>query len=326
MLPGYPPRPLQLRPSSVITYLYGPDTYGALQAIQNQAQKLKARLVYVDQEEAIAKSVREVLLSGQTLFGANLHVLRDPSLWPVALQNDIALLVKQTPQTSAIIWDRIKTDKRTTLWQAVKPYAKEFPLLSIPQLTAWLQQEATSRSCSIETKACEMLVARIGFDRWQLINTLEQLSLRLATMTVADVQNTVPDPGLIANSFDLVDTIMAGQAPRALAVLESLLEAGEEEVALLGLLAWQYRTIFFIQLDVKAGRSLSDIARRRKMNPFVVEKGVALARRFPPAFLLDALSRIMATDFAAKQGRVESFRTALVMLVLGLLEQQKSMV
>lgn len=305
-------------------YFYGPDTYGALAVIQTQAQQSGAHIVYIDAEDAARLSAREALVSGSTLFGATLHVLRDPSLWPVALQSDLAALWQEKPDTSAILWDRIKTDKRTALWQAVKQDAQEFPILSVPQLVAWLQQEAGNRSCAIDAAAIEMLIARVGFDRWQLINTLEQLSLQQETITASNVERVAPEPVLSANSFQLVDAVMAGQGVRALTVLESLLAAGEQEVALLGLLAWQYRTLFFIQLDLRAGHSLSAIARQRKINPYVVEKGAVLARRLSPGFVLDCLSRVMATDFAAKQGRVESFRTALVMLVLGLLEQQKS--
>jgi DNA polymerase-3 subunit delta len=308
----------------MLRYFYGSDTYAAQQAIIQLTSQGTAAAVYVDREDIDRLSLREILSSSPSLFGATLYVLRDPSLLPASLQNEIVELVKSAPNLNGILWDRVKTDKRTAMYAALKKYAQEFGEPTAAQAGQWAVAQAQERGAAMDSAAAQELIARVGVDRWRLLSEIEKLALRLEKITVQDVQDNVVAPQAAANPFAMLDAITSGQRQEAMRALDTLLLAGESELSIMGLLAWQVRTLLTIAIDVHAGLSAADIAKTRGFKPFVVQKGIAASRRFSVNFLLDALSRIMATDFAAKQGRTESFRTALVMLVLGLLEQQKT--
>ncbi|MEX2055227.1 MAG: hypothetical protein WD972_03515 [Candidatus Andersenbacteria bacterium] len=69
---------------------------------------------------------------------------------------------------------------------------------------------------------------------------------------------------------------------------------------------------------IDQGLSEAAIAKKQQLHPYVVQKNMPLARQFSFRELLDTLTKIMATDFAIKQGKVDP-RTGLTMLTLSLM-------
>lgn len=301
----------------MISYIFGEDTFGASQALFAHAQKEKATVKYIGQEQAALTPLRELVAQGSTLFGAVLPVVRDPSLWRAAGQAEIVSLLKKGEEIKVIFWDRAVADKRTAVYAALKKFGKEFPLLSAYQLESWLEEEAVARGAGLEKGVARLLVERVGSNRWRLLGELEKLCLRFEHITLKAAAACLPPAAASGNSFAFVEAVVSRQPKQAITMLQALLAEGEAELGLLGLLAWQLRSLLVIQLDQQRGLSSTDIARQRGLAPYTIEKGAALARRLPPAFLLDGLSRLLATDFAIKQGRVDA-RTGLTMTVLGL--------
>ena len=87
------------------------------------------------------------------------------------------------------------------------------------------------------------------------------------------------------------------------------------------MLAYQFRTLLAVKDGILAKQREFEIVRAAKLHPYVVQKSMPVARRWERNALLAALTRILATDFAIKQGKVEA-RTGLLLLVLGLVNQK----
>ena len=317
-------------------YLFGADTYAAREEVQRIAKTQHAEITWLDADSFKERSASDALASQGGLFGATVSVVRDPSSLPKGVQEDIIAALRAG--TQAVLWDRTAPDKRSKLWQAVKAEAREFSTLSAQQLVAWLINQAAEQTGAIEEAAARELVQRVGEDRWRLLNELNRLLLLVdenpsdpaaagppplvrggttgPSITIKLVRQHVAEQAT-ADIFPTLDALVRGNQAQAVRNVETLLAEGQSEFYLLSMLAYQFRILLLIAAGKAAGRTDQAIVRQGKLHPFVVQKNATIAQRFSIGQLRDALTKIMATDVAIKQGKVDA-RTGVLMLLVSL--------
>ena len=96
---------------------------------------------------------------------------------------------------------------------------------------------------TIEPRAMNRLVDLVGFDARRITNESEKLAT--AVLPNPNIDKELVD-SLVRNSregsnFDFARDLISGHKAQAIALLEKALHDGEEPLALLGLLAWQFR-------------------------------------------------------------------------------------
>lgn len=297
-------------------YFYGPDTYAARQAIDEEAVLQEATIRHFYQDDSVAEQLTALFEQRMSLFGAQLSVVHNPSQLPKALQEELASMLNNRASADIILWDQTLPDKRSKLWRAVKDSAREFSNLTSVALSTWLQQLATEAGQVISESAAALLVTRVGLDRWRLSAELNRLLLLADAIDVGLVtEQTVTDTP--AEIFATLDAIARGKAAVATQAVERLLAAGDSEFYILSMLAYQFRTLLVIKTGIADNQSVAAIAQVNGIHPYVITKNQSVLVRYTREQLLTALTRIMATDFAIKQGRVDA-RTGVIMLVLGL--------
>lgn len=299
----------------MLFYFYGDDTYQARQAIADLAAEGHATIRWLDKEEAATRPLAEVVGQSQGLFGRYLPVLRDVSTWPVVLQ-EAALNSLERATAPSVLWDRLAPDKRSSLFKRLKPHAREFPRSSPAALISWLHAEAGNRHGKIDAPAARLLIEHVGPDRWRLLIELEKLLLAADTVTVAEVSEHVP-AAASAEIFPALDALAQRDQATALKNIESLLDSGHGELYVLSMLAWQFRILLLVKRGSTQNLSAAAIAKTHRLHPFVVEKNLTASRAWSASELLEALTAILASDFAIKQGKTDA-RTALLLLVLRL--------
>lgn len=265
----------------MIRYFYGEDTYAAREAIADLAKKEKARLIFWETEGFDEESLAEKLERGAGLFGREMVVIREASHLRKSLQEK---LVESAEKQAAdvILWDE-EPDERSFVFKHFSAGARIFPALPVSQLQAWLTAQAKERQSVLEPGAAARLVARVGPDRWRLLSELEKLSLQNERITSEHVVQEVPDQAGEGEIFELLRLVAAGKKSAAMQQLEGLLAAGNSEFYILSMLAYQFRKLYLAQ---RTGTHLHSLA------------------------------RVVATDFAIKQGKVDA-RTGVTMLILG---------
>lgn len=303
-------------------YFYGFDTYAARKAITDLAATQKAEVRHIYSDDLHTQSITALLDQGTSLFSKQLTVVHDPSGLPKAIQEQLVELLEKQTLDHCVLWDQTHPDKRSKLWHQVKKVATEFKALPIPALITWLQQEAAERTGVIEPAAATELIKRSGPDRWQLLAALERLILLNPTVTLAAVHEHIMASDQ-AEIFSTLDALVAGNTAKAVINVELLLESGENEFYIFSMLAYQFRTLLMIKTGQEKGLTIGEIATQGKLHPYAVKKNSALVRKFSRAELVQALTKIMASDFAIKQGKVDA-RTALLMLVVGLVRASRT--
>jgi DNA polymerase III delta subunit len=124
-------------------------------------------------------------------------------------------------------------------------------------------------------------------------------------------------PAPEAEIFSTLQALVGGRRRQALKSIEVLLREGHSEFYILAMLLYQFRTLLIVRAGLDSGQRVHDIVREGKLKQFAVEKNLPYARRFSRSFLMAILTKVLATEFAIKQGKVDP-TTGLMMLVLGL--------
>lgn len=308
----------------MIRYFFGPDTYAARQEIGKIAGNHRAVIRWLDKEDVQQKPFAAWLDHGtKSLLGIELLVVRDHSQFPSNVQSDMVHAFTDNPKALCILWDREAPDKRSSFFRSLRQYdCKEFSYPSRHEIVIWIKKEAKRTGSSIKDDAAQALVDRLGPDRWQLSQELEKLTLSQSPVSKEDVVAAVPEAPVEEEVFAMLDALMAGNAKRAVGVMESLLQAGQSEFYILSMLAYQFRTLITIRAQFPYTSYPSQIAKRGKIHPFVVERNLLAARTYSTDECINLLTRVLACDVAIKSGKVDA-RTALSMLVINLVKLPK---
>lgn len=304
---------------SGIHYFYGEDTYRARQAIDDLALEHKARVRWLDQVDFEEKTPGELLGRGSRgLFGQELLVIRDVYDMPVSLQSDIAAALGRG-SALCVLWDRAKSDKRSATCKKNQERGRVFDLPQPTEAAKWLMAQAEQRGGRLDEAAARMMVERLGVDSWRLITELEKILVTQEHVTVDYVAAAVLQ-GPSAEMFAMLEALTRGDLGRAVTSVEILLGEGNGEFYILSMLAYQFRTLLAIRRGIDQGRGQAEMAGACGLKPYSVQKNYSHARRFSENYLRNALTRILATDFSIRQGKVDQ-RTGLMMLVLGLVKR-----
>lgn len=286
----------------MVQYFYGEDSYAAREEIEALARKQKAQIEWLASDTLTPQEVTVRLAQGgDSLFGKKMLVVREASRLPAALQERLVALAA----TNLVAWDEGQPDRRSLVYRTWKDQAREFAAPTEVDLIAWLKEEAKQRGVGLEDAAGRAMVERLGRDRWRLLSELERLSLIHTEITLDTVKQAVDAQAEGGEVFELLAALVRGERQETIKQLEGLLESGESEFYVLSMLAYQFRMLYL----VARGKT-------RGLSPGVVRRSTAVARQRPATAWLDHLTRVVATDFAIKQGKTDP-RTGVTMLVLG---------
>ena len=174
-------------------------------------------------------------------------------------------------------------------------------------LSQWVKQTAEAKGASITPPAIQAIAEMVGNDLWTLDRELEKLSLYAAgrEITESDVRALVPY-AQEANIFAAVDSIMDGRPGNALRLLTQLMQEGREPLYIIAMIERQLRLIALARDLTERGVVQPELGRRMGANSdFVVRKTLGQARRMSMPEISRKYQRVLESDLAIKQGRLE---------------------
>ena len=174
-------------------------------------------------------------------------------------------------------------------------------------LLQWIKQRAEDKGSSVTPPAMQVLAELVGGDLWTIDRELEKLSLYAAgrSITDSDVRAMVPY-AQEANIFAAVDAIMDGRPGPALRLLMQLMEDGQEPLYIIAMIERQLRLIALARDLSDRGFVQPDLGKRMGTNSdFVVRKTLGQGRRLSLPQIRDKYRRVLESDLAIKQGRLE---------------------
>ena len=161
------------------------------------------------------------------------------------------------------------------------------PVLALTgrQLVAWLTARAGTDGFTLAPDAAALLVELSGSDLAQLLGDVEKAALAGGPdnrrVGIAEVRAVVGEHRL-RHIFELTRALEARDAGAALSVLERLLNAGEEPLGVLGMLAREVRALWQTSEPLRQGRREDDIARSLRRPPAAAAAVIARASAMGP--------------------------------------------
>jgi DNA polymerase-3 subunit delta len=172
-------------------------------------------------------------------------------------------------------------------------------------LVGWLRAHAQTIGYELHDDAAALLVELSGDDLAQLVGEVEKAALAGGPdnrrVTVAEIRAVVGEHRL-RHVFDLTRALSARDTGAALALLESLLSAGEDPLAVLGMLTREARATWQAVGALRAGRPAEGIARSLRRPPAAAAALLDRARSLSPAAAARHLGRCWDVERRLKLG------------------------
>ncbi len=246
---------------------------------------------------------------------------------PRAFAQAIADYVPHMPATTTLVVKVISaSDERDTpqpvqiLLKAAQQYGKVkvcAPLTGA-KLEAWLTARARDAGAKLTAEAARLLVEAQGENRRLLAGEIDKLSVyagKGGEIRAEDVRLLTP-VARQAVIFDLTDALARRDRARALNLLHELLANGESPLGIVGMTAYQTRSLLQVKSLSERGMRAPQIAQTAGLAPYTVEKSLPLARQFTFAQLEAAHRHLLDVDLALKRSKMTP-ELALDLLVIG---------
>lgn len=257
----------------------------------------------VNDTEAIAAAVetlpffsdfRLVLIKGSGLFKTGKKNMTDK----------VVEIVKNIPQTTVVIFSGEEVDKRNSLYKAVKKYGYvcEINHLKDRELVSWVEKRSKGR---VKGSAASYFVECVGNSMEALNAELDKLlaysgSENITSKTVDDICTKSPE----ANMFEMMDAIGNKRSDRALDIYNNMLVMKQSPVAVLTMIARQFKLILECKYLMKKNYTKSQIAFELSLRDFMVDKYMKQSKNFSIARLMEAIKDCAELDVRFKQGLI----------------------
>lgn len=230
----------------------------------------------LDGEEASFERLQEALQSLSFLAPKKLVVLRMPGANKQFTEAAEALL-KDVPETTDVIIVEPKLDKRLSYYKFLKRATdfREFVELDPNGLARWASDYAKQNGGELAPNDARILVERSGAGQQRLQHELDKLLAydpKISRASIELLTELTPQ----STVFALLDAAFSGNAARAAELYTEQRALKVEPQAIIAMLAWQLHILAMVK--TAGGRSVDDIAREAKLNPFVVRKSFGLVR------------------------------------------------
>ena len=175
-------------------------------------------------------------------------------------------------------------------------------------LARWIKVTVEEKGASISPAAIESLTDMGGGDLWSLDNELEKLSLFAAGDRIEESHvNELVHVARESNVFAAVDAMIEGRQSVALTLLHELRQDGREAPYIIAMVERQLRLLALARDSIDHGIPERELGSRLGTNSqFVVRKTMEQARRHTWSDIMWRYQRLLETDLAIKQGKLEA--------------------
>lgn len=251
-----------------------------------------------DGEEADAARMQEAASSLPFLTTRKLVILYEPGKQKTFAEK-ITEVLDQVAETTDLIIIEPKLDKRLTYYKTLKKQTdfRDFGELDAGGLASWASAYVKEQGGSLSPTDARFLIDRVGPNQQLLKQELDKLlnydpqvsEINIEALTEPTPQSTV---------FELLDAAFSGNVQRTQQLYHEQRALKVEPQAIIAMLAWQLHVLALIK--TAGQRSVDEIAREAKLNPFVVRKSQGLARSLDQSRLKEMIQNLLKLDIDLK--------------------------
>jgi len=230
-------------------------------------------------------------------FEHKLEVLEEYLQSPV----DFSILVFVAPYE--------KMDERKKIVKQLKKHAEVVDCGAIKDqdLTTWIRDLAESLNITIADEAYEIFESELAADLKILENEIKKLSLYVGEggIVTKEIAEELVARTPESSALRLVDAVIEKDLYTAISVSRDLSNRNEEPIALIGLLAFQFRAILRVKLLKQKGYTQFQMQKKLNIHPYVIKIALRREKQFSTRKLEHIMNRLAEADTMMKRGTME---------------------
>ncbi len=243
-------------------------------------------------------------ISNVSLFGEKqLVVLVSPQQNDDLIEGLDLLIGKSDNSDVLIIYDSV--DKRSKLYKTLKKESQfqEFFQDEKADISGWIVDEVKNRGGEISKSSAMYLAGQVGNDQIRLVNEIEKLVSFDVSVTNESI-DLLCEPTPQSTVFQLIDAVFAGNYNLSSKLYSDQRAQNVEPILILGMLIWQIHILSVVH----SGKSLSsgEIAKKAKLNPFVVGKATKVVSSMSRDYLRRILEAVTDLDLSLKTKPIDA--------------------
>lgn len=202
-----------------------------------------------------------------------------------------------------LIKDKIDTRKKITTLMKKNGTIKEFNTVS--NINNWITKEL--EPYQMDKKEVEYFINRVGNNLSILKEEIDKLKLYKddeKVITQKDIEQ-LTHKNIDTDIFKLIDSILSTRKKEALESLEEMMKYGEEPIAIIIMLANQFRIMYQSKQLLKKGHSEREIANLLEIHEFRVKKALEKGRKYSSDEILKKLEDLADLDYQIKSGQLD---------------------
>lgn len=306
-----------------IYFIYGSENYFIekvrTEIIRQVADEHRENLTMYNLEEI---PIQEVIQDAETypFFGErNLIIATNPVFLKskpdkLTFEHDVETLANyiENPvdySVVVIIAAYEKIDERKKISKTLKKYAEVANCDPIKEkdIQQWIHNMVEQHDITLDQSVYSIIENELSTNLQILEVELEKLALYAGQggHITKEIAETLISPTPNSSALRLVDAVIEKNLHRAISIFKELEVMKEDPIALIGLLAFQFRTILSVKLLKQKGYTQFQIQKQLGLHPYVVKIAMNRERRFQVNKLEKILDEITNTDAIIKQGKVE---------------------
>lgn len=305
-------------------FLYGQDSYRSRQKLDEivahykEAKKSGLNLAYVDASTTDFLDFYNNFKISSMFAEKKLVILKNVFL-NRKFQEDFLEKIKELEELKDVIvmYESEEPDKRLKLFKTLVKSSKsqEFAPLDGKVLKTWAAKEFEKQNQKINLDALDLLVSYVGNDLWKLSNEINKLeNFKKGLVIKKEDVALLVKPRLEMDIFKTIDALAAKNKAQALLFLQKHIDAGDNALYLLSMVAYQFKNLLVIKELAEKGLMYASIVKKSGLHPFVVKKNYFAANQFSFEELKNIYRKIYQIDCDIKTGKIEA-ETALDLLV-----------
>ncbi len=220
-----------------------------------------------------------------------------------AARNAVLDVLERADDAEVVVLDASATPARQKRWAALGQVVDQ-PTPRFGQRTRWLANELKAAGVVVRGDVAGALADAFGDDLPGLAGEVAKLAVLDGPITPERALDVAHRPAQ-RSAFDLVDTLAAGDAAAALALVRHLLEGGEPPVRVHAALAWHVdlvaRCAALTLRDPLVGKD--EAVRTLKTSPYPTGRALEVARGLDEPTLAAITAATVHADVAMKTGR-----------------------
>ncbi|MDY0396734.1 DNA polymerase III subunit delta [Virgibacillus halophilus] len=211
--------------------------------------------------------------------------------------------------TLVFIGDYEKIDQRKKIAKLLKKAATVVECNQVKpyELDKWIKTIAQQMKIMIDSSAMQILEEELSTNLQLMESEMNKLALYAGEEGVItkEIAERLISHSVASTSLRMVDAVMDHDLYKAIAIVKDLEKTKEEPIAMIGLLAFQFRMIFRVKLLKEKGYGQSQIQKTIGAHPYVIKMAWNREKQFTLNKLHFIMDKLANADSDMKQGKME---------------------